>query len=134
MPERTSRAKLFAVVIRFFDHPIESRDRVLDDGRKVFGEYAIRTWLQSEVALVDKQDARAAVSRLGSPQLAQDPLDLVLLRQRDRHIETQPDNVTIQILSRQQRAQLVHVATPKVEPLPEPDPLRFDPWTHSVPE
>jgi len=47
MSKRTSRAKLFAFVIRFLDHPVKPRDSVLDDRWQVLREYAIGTWLQS---------------------------------------------------------------------------------------
>ena len=46
----------------------------------------------------------------------------------------QSDNVAIQIRSRQERAQLADVATPDVEPSPEPDALKFDPRPQTVPK
>src|SRR5689334_13998114 len=42
--------------------------------------------------------------------------------------------MAIQIRSRQDRTQLIHVATPHVEPAPEPDSLGFEPRPHSVPK
>ena len=134
MSERTSRSKLLGLVIRFLDDAIEARDRVANDRREILGEDAVGTWLQSQVAPVHEQDPGAAVSRLGPLQFAHDPFELVLLRQRDRHVETQPDDVAIEIRRRQQRPQLVHVVAPHVEPSPGPDWLRFDPRTHPVPE
>ena len=54
------------------------------DGREILREDAVGAWLQSKVGLVHEQDPGAAVRRVGPLQFAQDPFDLVLLRQRDR--------------------------------------------------
>src|SRR5205085_1997509 len=73
-------------------------------------------------------------SRVGPLQLSENPFHLIFFRQRYRHIEMKPDDVAIQVWSRQKRAQLVHVATPDVEPSPEAHALGFDPRPHPVPE
>ena len=134
MSKRASGSQLLAFVIRFLDHAIEPRDGVLDYGGQIFGKNAVRTWLQLQVALVDQQDSGTAVSCISSVQLAENPVDLISFRKRHRHVEVQPDDVAIQLRSCQERAQLVHVATPDVEPPPEPYALGFDPRPHPVTE
>ena len=86
---------------------------------------------------IDQQDAGAPVRRVGPLKVAEDALDLVLLRQGHRHVELQPDDMTLEVLPRQQRAQLVDVATVHVDPSPEADRLRVRradamPWRNSA--
>ena len=125
----------FSLVRRLGDDPVEARDRVLQHGREIIGkDVAGARPCNRRFARSTSRTPGAAVRGVGPLQVAEYPLDLALLGQRHGHVEVQPDDVAIEVLRRQQAAQLVHVAALHVDPSPERDRLGINARTQAATE
>ncbi len=126
MRERASRPQLIGLIIRVCDHAVEARDGVFEHRRQIVGEDSSGTGLQLHVRTVYQQHARAAVGGVGALKVTQDALDLALLGDGHRHVEVQPDHVSIEVLRGHKCAQLVEVAASVVDPAPERNRLTIN--------
>src|SRR5437870_8180638 len=126
MRQRSRRLGFFRLVRCLGDKPIEPVDRVFQHGRKIIGKRIARTGHKLEIRPVHNENAGAPVCSVGSLKVAEYSLDFAFLRKRNRHIEMQSHNATIEVWRSQYTAKFVHVTTLNVDPPPKRDRFGLD--------